>query len=85
MESFRIYIKPTAVKEIESLPKKDRLRIIAKIKTLAENPRPSGCEKLSGEDKYRIRQGSYRLVYSIQDDAREVLIVKVGHRRDVYR
>jgi len=85
VESFRIYIKPTAVKEIESLPKKDRLRIIAKIKTLAENPRPSGCEKLSGEDKYRIRQGSYRLVYSIQDDAREVLIVKVGHRRDVYR
>ena len=85
MESFRIYIKPTAVKEIESLPKKDRLRIIAKIKTLAENPRPSGCEKLSGEVIYRIRRGSYRLVYSIQDGAREVLIVKVGHRKDVYR
>jgi mRNA interferase RelE/StbE len=83
--SFRICIKPSAVKELESLPKKDRLRIIAKIKTLAENPRPSGCEKLSGEDKYRIRQGSYRLVYSIQDDFREVLIVKVGHRKDVYR
>ena len=85
MESFRIYIKPTAVKEIECLPKKYRLRIIAKVKTQAENPRPSGCEKLSGEVKYRIRRGSYRLVYSIQDGAREVLIVKVGHRKDVYR
>ncbi len=85
MGSFRICIKPSAVKELESLPKKDRLRIIAKIKTLAENPRPSGCEKLSGDDKYRIRQGSYRLVYSIQSEAREVLIVKVGHRKDIYR
>jgi len=83
--SFRICIKSSAVKELESLPKKDRLRIIAKIKTLAENPRPSGCEKLSGDDKYRIRQGSYRLVYSIQSEAREVLIVKVGHRKDIYR
>jgi mRNA interferase RelE/StbE len=65
---YRILIKPSAVKEIEAiLLKKDRRRIVDRIWKLAENPRPPGCEKLSGQDKYRIRQGRYRIVYSIED------------------
>lgn len=85
MGSYKLLIKPSAIKEIEAIPKKDRARIVTRIQGLAENARPSGCEKLSGEEKYRIRQGWYRIVYAINDQAREVLVVKVGHRRDVYR
>jgi len=83
--SYKVFIKPSAVKEIESLPKKDRSRVIQKIKGLATDPRPPGCEKLTGEDKYRIRQGSYRIVYSITDTQLIVIVVKVGHRRDIYK
>jgi mRNA interferase RelE/StbE len=83
--SYRLSIKPSAAKEIETLPKNDRLRIIKRIKGLAENPRPPGCEKLSGNDKYRVRQGQYRIVYSISDEELVVLIVKVANRREVYR
>jgi mRNA interferase RelE/StbE len=83
---YRILIKPSAVKEIEAIPlKKDRRRIVDRIGKHAENPRPSGCEKLSGQDKYRIRQGRYRIVYSIEDQDLVVYIVKVAHRKDVYR
>jgi len=83
---YRILIKPSAVKEIEAIsPKKDRQRIIGRISKLADNPRPPGCEKLSGQEKYRIRQGRYRIVYSIEDQDLIVYVVKVGHRKDVYR
>ena len=85
MANYKVFIKPSAVKEIESLPKKDRSRIIQKIRGLAADPRPPGCEKLTGEDKYRIRQGSYRIVYSITGKELIVIVVKVGHRRDVYK
>ncbi len=85
MGSYRLLIKPSAVKEIEAIPKKDRSRIVKRIQSLAKNPRPPGGEKLSGEEKYRLRQGWYRIVYSIDDRTREVLVVKVGHRREVYR
>lgn len=85
MASYNVYIKPSAVKEIESLPKKDRSRVIQKIKGLAVDPRPPGCEKLTGEDKYRIRQGRYRIIYSIEDKELIVVVVKVGHRRDIYK
>ena len=85
MAKYKVLIKPSAVKEIESLPKKDRSRIIQKIKGLAADPRPPGCEKLTGEDKYRIRQGRYRIVYSITDIELIVIVVKVGHRRDIYK
>lgn len=68
MASYRLLIKPSAVKEIESAPKKDRLRIVKRIQDLSSDPRPPGCEKLSGhEDKYRVRQGTYRIVYTISD------------------
>jgi len=82
---FRILIKPSAVKEIEAIPlKKDRRRIVDRVGKLAENPRPPGCEKLSGQDKYRVRQGRYRIVYSIEDQDLVVYVVKVAHRKDVY-
>jgi mRNA interferase RelE/StbE len=58
---------------------------VKRIQGLSENPRPPGCEKLSGGEKYRMRQGSYRIVYGIDDQTQEVLVVKVGHRREVYR
>jgi mRNA interferase RelE/StbE len=60
-------------------------RILDRIKTLEDNPRPTGCEKLTGQEKYRLRQGRYRIVYSIQDDELTVWVVKVGHRKDIYR
>jgi mRNA interferase RelE/StbE len=80
-----LFIKPSAVKEIESLPKSDRARVVKRIQGLAADARPPGSEKLSGEDKYRVRQGQFRVVYSIDDKERAVVVVKVGHRRDVYR
>lgn len=64
---------------------KDRRRIASKIQQLASNPRPTGTEKLSGQEKYRLRQGDYRVLYSVDDDRLTVVIVKIGHRRDVYR
>ena len=86
MAKYRILIKPSAVKEIEAIsPKKDRQRLVDRISKLSDNPRPPGCEKLSGQDKYRIRQGRYRIVYSIEDQDLIVYVVKVGHRKDVYR
>ena len=87
MGSYRLQIKPSAVRELEGLPtKRERERVIARIRTLAVDPRPWGCEKLAGlEDRCRVRQGAYRIVYSILDAARIVTVVKVGHRKDVYR
>ena len=85
MASYRLLIKPSAGKEIEALPKQDRRRIVAKITALSQDPRPPGCEKLSGHDRYRLRQGNYRILYEIQDSDLVVVVVKVGHRRDVYR
>ena len=85
MANYRLLIKPSAGKEIESLPKQDRRRIVAKITSLSRDPRPPGCEKLSGHDQYRLRQGNYRILYEIQDCDLIVVVVKVGHRRDVYR
>jgi len=83
---FEVLIKRSAVKEIESIPlKKDRQRAVSTIRRLAENPRPPGSRKLSGRDRYRIRQGSYRIVYAVEDERLIVYVVKVGHRRDVYR
>jgi len=86
VEKYKVSIKRSAVKEIEAIPqKKERQRIIRRIGQLAEDPRPAGSKKLSGNDKYRVRQGSYRIVYSIEDNELIVVVVKVGHRKDVYR
>jgi len=86
VEKYKLVLKPSAVKEIESVPrKKDRQRIIQRIGLLADNPRPPGSIKLSGYDRYHIRIGSYRIVYGIEDDALVVYVAKVRHRKDVYR
>ncbi len=87
MAKYKILIKPSATKEIESIQnKKDRQRIVRRIQILAESPRSPGCEKLSGyQNRYRIRQGVYRIVYAIEDGALVVYVVKVGHRKEVYR
>jgi mRNA interferase RelE/StbE len=84
---YRLLIKPSAAKEIEALgQKKDRQRIVNRIGALAAEPRPAGCEKLaSAEGRYRIRQGRFRIIYAVDDTARTVDVVKVGHRREVYR
>lgn len=67
------------------MPTKDRQRIATRIGSLAENPRPIGVEKLSGDDKYRIRQGNYRILYEIIDTDLIVTVVRIGDRREVYR
>ncbi len=85
MAKYNIEIKKSAVKEFSSIPSGDLKRIIQKIKNLADNPRPPGCKKLSGEEKYRIRVGNYRILYFIDEGKLIIFVVKVGHRRDVYR
>ncbi len=85
MASYSVRIKPSAVKELEAIPAKDRRRIATKIQALGNNPRPVGCEKLAGHDKYRIRQGNYRVLYTIEDDVLIVTIIAIGNRRDIYR
>jgi len=83
---YKVLIKPSAVKEIEAIPqKKTRQQIVRRIQQLAKDPRPTGVVKLSGRSHYRIRQGVYRIVYSVKDEALVVYVVKVGHRKDVYR
>jgi mRNA interferase RelE/StbE len=86
VEKYRLLIKPAAVKEIEAIPlKRDRQRVVERINKLADDPRPFGSEKISGQDKYRVRQGRYRILYTIEDQDLIVQVVKVGHRKDVYR
>ncbi len=84
MASYKLLIKPSAAKELEAVPKKDRQRIVTKIRNLSVEPRPSGCERLSGHDLYRVRQGNYRVLYTVQDAELVVVIVMIGHRREVY-
>jgi mRNA interferase RelE/StbE len=85
--SYRLLLRASAGKEIEAIsPKRERQRIVARIRRLADEPRPRGAQKLAGHrDRYRIRQGPYRIVYAVNDAAAEVVVVKVGHRREVYR
>jgi len=84
--SYRINITRSAAKEIEQIDGKNQRRLVVRrISKLSDEPRPPGCSKLSGEDLYRVRQGPYRIVYRIDDDVLTVLVVKVSHRRDVYR
>lgn len=75
----------SAAKELDGVPTKDRQRIVRRIGALAENPRPEGAEKLSGDDKYRIRQGNHRVLYEIEDEVLIVTVVRIGNRKDVYR
>ena len=83
--TYSVLIKRSAEKEIARLPLVLRRRVIDRIAGLAEEPRPPGCAKLSGQDKYRLRQGAYRIVYTIDDDIVTVVVVRVAHRSDAYR
>ena len=85
MARYSILIKKSAAKELEELPKKDLVKVLVRIEGLADDPRPPGAEKLAGLELYRVRQGSYRIVYSIEDRVLTVWVVKVGHRREAYR
>ena len=83
--SYSLLIKKSAERELRALPKEDLRRVVERIRGLAHTPRPHGNEKLSGQERYRIRQGDYRVVYAIDDEARMIESIKIGHRREVYR
>ena len=85
MASYSLEIKRSAAKELAQLPPKDRGRVVARIQALADDPRPVGAEKLSGQERYRVRQGDYRILYEIEDQILRIMVVKIWHRRDVYR
>lgn len=85
MAAYKLFFKKSVQKDFDTIPKKDLRRILNRIEKLTKDPRPSGCEKLTGQERYRLRQGRYRIVYSIQDDELSVWVVKVGHRKDIYR
>jgi len=85
VESYKLEVRRSAAKEIADLPRADCQRVVAKIQMLASDPRPHGCEKLSGAERYRIRQGDFRILYEIDDSRKLAIVVKVGNRKDVYR
>jgi mRNA interferase RelE/StbE len=87
VESYRVEIKVSAIREFEAIGQKgDRKRIARRIRALATKPRPPGCQKLAGvEERYRIRQGRYRVVYAVDDAERVVTVFRIGDRKDVYR
>ncbi len=86
MASYSVRIKKSAIKELEAIPTKaNRRRIVQRIRSLADNPRPPGARKLSGNDRYRIRQGRYRILYAIRDRELAVFVIRIGDRKSVYR
>ncbi len=85
MANYELTFKKSVAKDLRAFPKQDVKRILERIRSLADDPRPTGCEKLSGQERYRVRQGVYRIVYEIEDRILTVMVVKVGHRKDVYQ
>lgn len=85
MAEYSVYFKESIEKDFRSIPQKDLNKILGRIQLLASDPRPFGSQKLTGRDLYRVRQGRYRILYSIQEKEISIWIVKIGHRRDVYR
>lgn len=85
MAEYSIIVRKSVDKDFKGIPKKDARRIIAAIRALAEDPRPPQSTKLSGEEKYRLRCGAYRVLYQIEEDRLVVCVVRVRHRKDVYR
>jgi mRNA interferase RelE/StbE len=85
MGRYKLLFKKSVAKDLHAIPEKAVQRIIKKIEVLADDPRPSGCEKLTDREHYRIRQGSYRILYEIQDDVLAVIVVKIAHRSEAYR
>ncbi len=85
MARFRLAFKASVAKDLRPIPKKDVARLVKRMRALQDNPRPAGCEKLSGLERYRIRQGLYRIIYEVADEVLVVTVVKVGHRKQVYK
>ena len=85
MARYDLRLKPSVAKDLRGIPRGDLRRLLTRIEGLRDDPRPPGCEKLSGQERYRVRQGSYRVLYSVCDAEALVEVVKVGHRREVYR
>ena len=85
MAAYKVFFKDSVEKDFHAIPKEDLEKILHRIEMLAENPRPPGCEKLTGQERYRLRQGRYRIVYSIQDLDLTVWVVKAAHRKNIYR
>ncbi|MEA1927365.1 MAG: type II toxin-antitoxin system RelE/ParE family toxin [Candidatus Auribacterota bacterium] len=83
--TYSLDILRSAQKKLDKINRQDQSRIISAIQALSYTPRPKGCQKLSGRPAWRIRVGSYRIIYEIHDDKLLVLVVTIGHRRDVYR
>ena len=84
MARYELVFKRSVSKDLRAVPNKDVRRILNRIDNLRNDPRPDGCEKLSGQERYRIRQGNYRIIYGIEDDRLMVIVIKVGHRRAIY-
>lgn len=85
MASYRLVFKHSIAKDLRAVPKQDVARILKRITALADDPRPPGCEKLSVQERYRVRQGIYRIIYEIEDDVLLITVVKIGHRSKVYK
>jgi len=85
MASYRLRFKKSVAKDLRAIPNQDIMRILQRIEALAVDPRGEGCVKLSGLERYRVRQGVYRIVYAIEDDRLVVHVIKVGHRSSVYQ
>jgi mRNA interferase RelE/StbE len=85
MARYDLRFKPSVAKDLRNVPRADVQRILARIESLRDDPRPPGSEQLSAQERYRLRQGNYRILYTIADAELIVEVVKVGHRRDVYR
>lgn len=83
--TYKVFLKRSAEKELRSLPARDMARVVEKIKNLQGQPRPHGCEKMEGGERYRVRQGDWRILYTIDDTEKSVMIFKIGNRREVYR
>lgn len=85
MARYELRVRPSVTKDLRGIPRADLQRILARMEALRDDPHPPGAEKLSGQERYRVRQGDYRILYSVADAELIVEVVRVGHRRDVYR
>jgi mRNA interferase RelE/StbE len=85
MANYKLVFKKSVSKDLRPIPNKDVARVLQRTQALQENPRPADSEKLSGQERYRIRQGVYRIIYEVTDELLVVTVVKVGHRKHVYK
>ena len=85
MGRYKLIFRKSVARDLRPIPKRDIQRILSTIDSLSEEPGPPGCERLSGQERFRVRQGNYRIIYEIMDDEVVVVVVKIGHRSNIYR